>query len=1034
MLSTSVNTEPTQPPPTQPQEHGSTHGESAAPAAAALHSDEPSERLELLHHAIEHAAHYLPAQAPLEVFVHHNTLHAFQHLPFHDAVDSACRKLGARGYLSEDRYRAALQTGRITTSDLQAVLKELPVPSAWPTTTKGLPSPAELQQLILLHGLPAMTAASLKWQLTEGLAETQLRKDLPATTRSRILASPAEIRMTISEATAVRRLWAACQQATASLPRTTEAPPRHPQFPRDLLFGVGNEDPNELVHPVLIPLCAAFLDRGQSSWAMPDREEGFFVAWRRVLAAGHAVRPAWEADLGKRVRKAERQHEDAAHAVLDVLDELGIANHELADFVEHTLLLLPGWAGLFRRMEGAPGPTGRSHPKIMLIDFLAVRMWLDVLAYRDLGKQLGHHGPLRELRSFLRKQPLLTPILPHGEHDTAWPLFQVAQLAGISATTLQSFEPTLVQALLQLINQLTEHTRLRIWHNAYERHYRDEVLVALADNRSHRTTLQQRQFQVMVCMDDREESLRRHIEEISPQTETFGAAGFFGLAIAFQGIDDPSTFPLCPVVLQPQHRIIEQPAEHELHLLDRRRRWRQRWGRLDGLFTRASRSLLWGPLITAVSGLWTSIPLLGHVFAPRLMARIRRRVQQRLLPDVKTSLTPPREAEGGATPTVATDALMSGFSIEEKATRVATLLENIGLVRDFAPLVAILGHDSQSANNPHFAAYSCGACGGRSGGPNARLFARMANRPGVRQRLRERGIHIPDSTVFVGGVHNTCADAVTLYDEAVPPERLGEVAALRQLLSDALKRNAHERSRRFASAPAKMSWLQALHHVEERAADLSQARPELGHATNAACIVGRRSLSRGVFLDRRIFLVSYDPTVDQTGSILERILLAVGPVGAGINLEYFFSTVDNERLGAGTKLPHNVTGLVGVMNGACSDLRTGLPKQMIEIHEPVRLQLMIESRPEVLAQIVERQPAIAELVRHEWLCVTTIDPDTGAMMAFDPTRGFEPWQPRPDASTQVPVVQTWVDWYQGKQEFVPPARIAPPTTATKARS
>ena len=173
MLSTSVNTESTQPPPTQPQEPGSTRGKSAAPAAAALHPDETSERLELLHHAIEHAAHYLPAQAPLEVFVHHNTLHAFQHLPFHDAVDSACRKLGARGYLSEDRYRAALQTGRITLSDLQAVLKEHPVPSAWPTTAKGLPSPAELQQLILVHGLPAMTAASLKWQLTEGLAETR---------------------------------------------------------------------------------------------------------------------------------------------------------------------------------------------------------------------------------------------------------------------------------------------------------------------------------------------------------------------------------------------------------------------------------------------------------------------------------------------------------------------------------------------------------------------------------------------------------------------------------------------------------------------------------------------------------------------------------------------------------------------------------------------------------------------------------------------------------------------------------------------
>lgn len=56
----------------------------------------------------------------------------------------------------------------------------------------------------MVHGLPAMTAASLKWQLTEGLAETQLRKDLPKTTRSRILASPDESGKTVAEATAVQ--------------------------------------------------------------------------------------------------------------------------------------------------------------------------------------------------------------------------------------------------------------------------------------------------------------------------------------------------------------------------------------------------------------------------------------------------------------------------------------------------------------------------------------------------------------------------------------------------------------------------------------------------------------------------------------------------------------------------------------------------------------------------------------------------------------------------------------------------------------
>ena len=54
----------------------------------------------------------------------------------------------------------------------------------------------------------------------------------------------------------------------------------------------------------------------------------------------------------------------------------------------------------------------------------------------------------------------------------------------------------------------------------------------------------------------------------------------------------------------------------------------------------------------------------------------------------------------------------------------------------------------------------------------------------------------------------------------------------------------------------------ALRHVEERSEHLAQPRPEYGHCTNAVCIVGRRSLTRGLFLDRRAFLVSYDADQD----------------------------------------------------------------------------------------------------------------------------------------------------------------------------
>jgi uncharacterized protein YbcC (UPF0753/DUF2309 family) len=148
--------------------------------------------------------------------------------------------------------------------------------------------------------------------------------------------------------------------------------------------------------------------------------------------------------------------------------------------------------------------------------------------------------------------------------------------------------------------------------------------------------------------------------------------------------------------------------------------------------------------------------------------------------------------------------------------------------------------------------------------------------------------------------------------------------------------------------------------VEARSVDLAQVRPELGHATNAVCIIGRRWRTRGLFLDRRAFLVSYDPGTDDDGTILARTLAAVGPVGAGINLEYFFSVVDRLGYGAGTKLPHNITGLIGVMDGHASDLRTGLPWQMVEIHEPVRLLVVIDQTPEKIMAAAEAVPSVEE--------------------------------------------------------------------------
>jgi uncharacterized protein YbcC (UPF0753/DUF2309 family) len=286
-------------------------------------------------------------------------------------------------------------------------------------------------------------------------------------------------------------------------------------------------------------------------------------------------------------------------------------------------------------------------------------------------------------------------------------------------------------------------------------------------------------------------------------------------------------------------------------------------------------------------------------------------------------------------------------------------------------------------------------------------------------------LQIPDETRFVGALHNTTTDVISFFDiDRLARHELIEALAIRDLLQKACERNAHERCRRFQSAPLNLADSAAHRHVEARSEDLAQTRPEFGNATNAICVVGRRARTRGLFLDRRPFLVSYDPTGDDTDcSSLQRILGAVVPVCEGINLQYFFSHVDPSGWGSGSKLPHNVTGLLGVMDGAASDLRTGLPWQGVEIHEPMRLLMIVESTPDALRRVLDRNEAIARIIRNGWVQLAVLDPESSAIRIFQNGR-FQPYTPE---SRELPHASSSVDWYRGWRDHLPFAIIDPPS-------
>ncbi|MEO5730260.1 MAG: putative inorganic carbon transporter subunit DabA, partial [Byssovorax sp.] len=475
-------------------------------------------------------------------------------------------------------------------------------------------------------------------------------------------------------------------------------------------------------------------------------------------------------------------------------------------------------------------------------------------------------------------------------------------------------------------------------------------------------------------------------------------------------LDENDGTPLCPVGVEPPHLVMEDPITDDTQAFGTRRQRRRLLGWMSETFSRGSQGALGGTALATTVGPITGIAMALRVLFPGAVARSRAAATTSFLPAPRTHLRH-RHRTSHEHP----EALEP--SVDELAARLLGTLENMGLTKGFAPLVVFLAHGASSSNNPHRSAYDCGACGGRNGGPNARLFARTANRADVREKLAEAGVVIPSSTHFLGGLHDTTSDAVTLYDCAeVPLSHRAQVVELRALLEEARAANAQERCRRFASAPRAPSPEQALRHVEERAADMSEARPELGHATNAACVVGRRSLTRGLFLDRRCFLVSYSPEEDEDGRVLERVLSAVVPVCGGINLEYYFSRVDNTRLGAGTKLPHNVTGFIGVMDGPTSDLRTGLPRQMIEVHEPVRLLMVIEAKAEVVDAIVARNAVIRELIDNEWIRVAVMRPADQGIDVLE-RDGFEAYLP---SARDTPVVPSFLTTYLGRDGFLDP--------------
>jgi uncharacterized protein YbcC (UPF0753/DUF2309 family) len=1016
----------------------------AAPPASETHED-PSLHLDIVH-LIEHAAHILPSQGPIQVFIHHNTLHAFEHLPFDEGVKQGGATYGCNPYLSEDRYREKLARGRILFEDLASVLMD-DLSDDGDQLIGFLGTRYHLRLAMLQHPLRLGSDDELRWLIAETDALRKFRSETPYQVREQMIERtrrwvmrdlrsdrPAEgqhIRDTLEslfaqfgesqieqwtsetwEAFTLHALWRICHRGAHGVQRSVTQQPliRH----RDLLLQATGIDTDRMLDEILIRFCAAYLDQGVSNWSMPTRDESFFQAFSKLYRDSLQI-DGWLRPLGAELRRIEERGMTPVDVITEQLERLGIPDNEVEAYLTRALLALRGWAGMLWQMETNAEWTVHPAPRGALVGYVAVRLLLLRLAIEFIQKNyLRDDGDLGTLRARLRRR--YSQISRVSIDQRTFTLFQLAQILGWTPHDLNRLSKGDWARLVEETEAFSSIERRRVFQLAFERRYRMNTLDAfLAHAKYTRPPENIPSFQSCFCLDEREESFRRHLEETDPNCETYAFAGFYAVAMYYRGAADAHFVPLAPILIKPQHYVQEEVV-YSLEQSHRvRTETRRALGRAQHQLHLGSRLGLAGAL-TSIFGSLASIPLVFRVVFPRLTAKIRRLFGSFVQAPPVTRLVIER-----TDPQPGREIGHLGYTLPEMINIVERVLRDAGLITRFSRLVLIFGHGSASVNNPHRSAYDCGACGGGRGGPNARAYAFMANDPRVREALAQRGVVIPADTVFIGGMHNTCDDSLTYFDlDRLPSSHRPDFEHARDVIDEARARNAHERCRRFESAPLSITPEQALIHVEGRSEDLAQARPELGHATNAVCYVGRRWRTKGLFLDRRTFLTSYDPTQDTPDfKILERVLQPAIPVCAGISLEYFFSYVDPMGYGCSSKLPHNITSLLGVMDGAASDLRTGLPWQMVEIHEPMRCLFIVETTPEAMQRIIDQNPVIKQLVENEWIQLALLDPDRPRILVLRKGR-YERHVPE---TMDLPVVQASVDWYRGWRDHLGYASI-----------
>ncbi len=280
---------------------------------------------ETVRRALDRGRHYLPTQGPISVFIHHNTLHAFESLPFEQAVLEGLKTYGAQPYWPESRYHDELAKGRIRKQDIQAVL-EKDLGSDGSLRIGGEVTRYDLRLSMLLETVLTGSDAELRWLFAQSDALEQFRSGVDPAVQTLLIEStrhwvlrnlrphlangtsvPPIVRKVLDRFTihnidrwsetewrqlTLQLLWKFCQEG-AHHPYAASPVPPQVQRHRDVLLKLAHHDCDELVHAFLIRFTASFLDQGFAAWTLDHREQGFYQCFLNLFSDQSLWSEAW---------------------------------------------------------------------------------------------------------------------------------------------------------------------------------------------------------------------------------------------------------------------------------------------------------------------------------------------------------------------------------------------------------------------------------------------------------------------------------------------------------------------------------------------------------------------------------------------------------------------------------------------------------------------------------------------------------------------------------------------------------------------